>query len=289
MKQLCFPILEHLRSLITAPNAEERPLIDALARAGVQCRFVDWLDVESWSSADAVSPKYLWGYHVWAAEFSAFVDALAGVHAVNHRDLLRWNFDKSYLAELQSSGFSVAEVVVIPQGEPVNLAHLAAERGWDEVVIKPSVSAGSQDTYRSEGPIQALQSAADHVLTRCSLLVQPFFEEIIRDGETSLLFFDGQLGHAVLRRPSPGDFRAHPMFGGEVQPTTPAPELVGRCGELLQSLPHLPTYARIDGFTKRGEFLITEVELIDPMLFCGAAPARSIERAAEAFAAAVEA
>ena len=203
MRQLCFPILEPLRGYITAPDAEERPLLDALARRGVHSVFVDWKDVSGWPRGAAVSPKYLWGYHVWTVEFARFLDDLAGARTINHQALLRWNADKSYLKDLQSRGFGVAEVELIPRKEAVDLARLAAERGWDEVVIKPSVSAGSHDTHRSAGPVQRLQPLADRILTRTSLLVQPLFEEIVRDGETTLLFFGGQPGH-----PSPGSWRA---------------------------------------------------------------------------------
>ena len=46
------------------------------------------------------------------------------------------------------------------------------------------------------------------------MIVQPLIEEIARTGEFSLMLFDGEFSHAVVKRPKTGDFRVQPHLGG---------------------------------------------------------------------------
>jgi hypothetical protein len=285
-RTLAFPILEPARELVSGPAAEERALLAALAAEDVDCVFVDWQDPAAWHACDAVSPKYLWGYHLFRAELATFLDRLAEVHAINHHALLRWNADKRYLVDLEARGVAVAELAFFEPGSAVDVAAVAAERGWDHVVLKPAVSAGSHQL--THGAVsEELQRAAEEILRDSPLIVQPFFDEILNDGELTLLFFGGQLGHAVLRRAAAGDYRAHPMFGGSIAPVHPPESIVRQCRHTLDLLDHLPTYARFDGFVRRTELALTELELFDPSFFLSAAPPSSLALAARAFAQAI--
>ena len=49
------------------------------------------------------------------------------------------------------------------------------------------------------------------------MLVQPFFEQITSLGEASLMIFDGNFSHAILKRAKEGDFRVQDDFGGTVE------------------------------------------------------------------------
>ena len=102
--------------------------------------------------------------------------------------------------------------------------------------------------------------------------MQPFLPEIQSEGEWSLIYFDGEFSHAVVKRPAAGDYRVQETFGGQMTPTDPpAAVLEGAQAALAASGPP-PTYARVDGVVVNGRFLLMELELIEPYLFLPQSP-----------------
>jgi glutathione synthase/RimK-type ligase-like ATP-grasp enzyme len=116
---------------------------------------------------------------------------------------------------------------------------------------------------------------------RPPLLIQPFIEEIRTRGEWSLVFVDGDLTHAVLKRPAEGDFRVQPRLGGSVTAAVAPASVQTTARAALAALPAAPLYARIDGVETAGGALVMEVEVNEPGLFFAHAPAAA-ERFAEA-------
>lgn len=239
-----------------------------------------------WSRFDAVLIRSVWDYFRLYPQFLHWLDRLdtLAVPTVNDSRLLRWNSDKRYLLELAQLG---ADVI------PTRLAHTAdlpatlqAMHG-QEVVVKPAVSGGAWRTMRGgAGDPAFAQSLA--ALPDGDWLVQPFVAEIQRDGEWSLLFFDGVFSHAVRKLPKAGDYRVQGEHGGSAElAEAPAPALaaaravltaVGRAGHAN------PIYARIDGVMRDGRFLLMEAELIEPFLHLAIRP-DAAERYAERLAA----
>src|SRR5437764_1203541 len=58
---------------------------------------------------------------------------------------------------------------------------------------------------------------------RRPMIIQPLIEEIARTGEFSLMLFDGEFSHAVVKRPKSGDFRVQPHLGGVTFPSQAPP------------------------------------------------------------------
>jgi glutathione synthase/RimK-type ligase-like ATP-grasp enzyme len=111
------------------------------------------------------------------------------------------------------------------------------------------------------------------------VLVQPFLAEIVDPGEWSLLFFDGRLSHAVVKRPASGDFRVQSHHGGSSEAREPSPTLVAAAEEVLRVALPLATgaarptlYARVDIVVVAGRPLLMELEVIEPALFLQQAP-----------------
>jgi glutathione synthase/RimK-type ligase-like ATP-grasp enzyme len=121
------------------------------------------------------------------------------------------------------------------------------------------------------------------------MIVQPLIEEIARTGEFSLMLFDGEYSHAVLKRPRSGDFRVQEYHGGETRPCdSPPGGAIALAQAALAAAPQRATYARVDIVPDdEGTLRIMELELIEPALFLdhapdrGAAFVRSILAAAE--------
>jgi hypothetical protein len=108
-------------------------------------------------------------------------------------------------------------------------------------------------------------------------LVQPFQPEIQSEGEWSLIYFDGEFSHAVLKRPAAGDYRVQNDFGGTAELLEPpAAVLEGSAAALAAAKTRRPpVYARVDGIVAGGRYLLMELELIEPYLFLPLAPGSS--------------
>src|SRR5690606_32453260 len=173
----------------------------------------------------------------------------------------------------EAAGVGLVPPICIARGEPADVAALARARGWDEIVVKPTISGGAYRTHRFRvEDAAAYRQAIEETLADRGLLVQPFLPEILDGGELSLLFFDGVFSHAVCKRPKPGDYRVQFQFGGTTESVEVEPALVEQARACALAAPSLPVYARVDGVVKDGQFLLMELEVFEPLMFLASHP-----------------
>lgn len=259
---------------------DDRRLIDALARRGVEALPVVWSDDVDWGSFDLAVLRSTWDY---VDRLPEFLDALvrierSGCGLRNPLDAVRWNSDKRYLDALAEWGVPVVPVVRASPGDPDAALSAVEAAGWDELVVKPAVGVGGSGVER-------LPSArlADRLhATGDALLVQPFAAAVAAEGEFSYAVVGGEVSHALRKRPAPGDFRAHGIYGGTVELHDPTAEDLGAITGMAARLPFDLDYARIDVVRFAGRLAVLELELIEPMLYFALEP-----RAADRLAAAV--
>jgi hypothetical protein len=256
--------------------AEESKLPELLAARGVQAEPVLWDDAKvDWTGFDAIVIRSTWDYFERFDEFRTWLDRMEqlAVPMWNPPALVRWNFDKRYLRELEGRGIRIVPTVFCEANQPANLAEILQQRDWTRAVIKPAVSGGAYRTHRLQASEAAdHQAELDSILSSSCALVQPFFPEIATEGEWSLLFFDGVFSHAILKTPAPSEYRIQPQFGGSAVRVSPEPWMLEQARAVLAALPIAPVYARIDGLRRGRELFLMEAELIEPYLFLGAAP-----------------
>ncbi|MEU8223267.1 hypothetical protein [Kribbella sp. NPDC048915] len=259
---------------------EERPLLDALRAAGLDPVVEVWTDPSvDWSAYDAVLLRTVWDYYRLYDVFTEWLAQLdkAGVPVLNATDQVRWNGDKKYLLDLRERG-----VAIVPSQVAAGacLREVLAGLAGQDVVVKPTVSGNALHTIRGVAGSPELDRALDE-LPDLVYLVQPFVPEIQTDGEWSLLFFDGEFSHAVVKRPATGDYRVQESHGGQTTPADPPAEVLeGARAALEAAAGPMPTYARVDGVVVNGRFLLMEIELIEPYLFLPQAPAAAHKLAA---------
>jgi glutathione synthase/RimK-type ligase-like ATP-grasp enzyme len=188
---------------------------------------------------------------------------------INPTALLRWNGDKAYLAELATRGVSTVPTLAVEACGDADLKEARRQFQSDWLVIKPPVSASATGTHRL-GPNDDLPAGS----RGRPMIIQPLVEEIARTGEFSLMLFDGQYSHAVVKRPKAGDFRVQEHHGGVTLPC-PAPPAgaVQLAQAALAAAPAPAAYARVDIVPDDdGVLMIMELELIEPSLFLEHAP-----------------
>jgi len=239
----------------------------ALASSGAEVEPIAWTEAEDLTGFDLVLPLVAWGYHL---EYERWLDFLERAEAeriplINPPLLLRWNSDKAYLAELDDLAVPTLAVEACCDAD---LDEARRRFGSEWLVIKPPVSASATGTHRI-GPIDDLPDDSRDK----PMIVQPLIEEIARTGEFSLMLFDGEFSHAVVKRPKRGDFRVQPHLGGVTLPSAPPPGGIELAKQALAAAPATATYARVDMVPDdEGTLRIMELELIEPALFLDHAP-----------------
>ena len=272
-------------------HEDDRLLVAALSALGIPASPAVWSDAAvDWASFDALVIRSPWDYFERPAEFRAWLDAraAAGASFMNPADVLVWNFDKGYLAELADAGVPLVPTVVIPQGSDADIAERARERGWDDIVVKPTVAGGAYATHRFRvADYGRYRDEIRLTLRDRGVLVQPFLPEIVENGEVSLLFFDGEYSHAVCKRARSGDYRVQFVFGGTTEVIEPEAAWLETARRCLGATPSPTVYARVDGVIVDGRFVLMELEVLEPLMFLAQHPeapqrfARAIARRLE--------
>jgi hypothetical protein len=63
-----------------------------------------------------------------------------------------------------------------------------------------------------------------------------------------------------------GEFRVNSQYGARLEPASPAESVVRQARAVLDALPVMPLYARVDGLPRADGFMLMELELIEPGL-----------------------
>ena len=247
-------------------------LVEALAKHRWDCVAVAW-DSPSvdWNSFDRILLRSPWNYHLLPHEFSRWIASVPQERLVNPPELVLWNMDKRYLKRLRDHGVRMPATIWLDEiGETIPGEDLFTRSGF--AIVKPSISASSFQT--SKITRRDLKSVMEHSSQRVGeggMMVQEYIEEVL-NGEISMMYFGNTFSHAVLKEPKPGDFRVQAEFGGTVKPIQVSPQLIEQGLRILSLLPCSSLYARIDGVECNGDFVLMEVELIEPVLFFGLNP-----------------
>ena len=258
----------------------------ALERRGVTVRAAAWDDpAAAWNLAAAVVIRSTWNYHHHHEAFLAWVDRVAAITTLhNDARVVRWNSHKRYLADIARRGIPVIDTIFAEAGEGVDVSDVARAHGWSDIVVKPAVSASAHETRRFAADERSdAQAHLDRLGATRDVMVQPHLATLAEHGELSLLFARGRFTHAVRRRSALVD--GHPMPKSAPAET---PIAARRCAEraleaaaaLSGVMPNELLYSRVDlASTATGDYLLLELELIEPSLFLLHAP-----NAAEQFA-----
>ena len=255
---------------------DDRRLIAAFHAQGDEATSVVWSDEIAWRDYDLALPRSTWDY---IDDRAGFLAALAAIdqspcRLYNPLDAVRWNSDKSYLLDLAAWGVPIVPTLPSGPAGATQLQQQAIEAGWGRVVLKPRVGAGAADvrlipTSNITKTLTELVTAHPHR----PFLLQPLIESVISEGEWSFIFIAGVFSHALLKRPAPGDFRAHGIYDGIVAPMTPTPADLAQAKAIVAALPFDLLYARLDLVRIENRLAIMELELIEPMLYFDQAPA----------------
>jgi hypothetical protein len=251
---------------------DDEVAIAELTRRGWDAVELPWSHPDvTWTDYELVVVRTTWDYHLRPDEFLETLAAIeaSGARLENSRRLIAWNLDKRYLRELETAGVPIVPSVWGRGGNGAVFSGLFAALQEAEIVIKPTVSANANDTFRLRAPLspEQLLHLADVFRDR-DWFAQPFLRSIVTEGEYSAFYFNGRLSHACLKVPMAGDFRVQEEHGGSIRGVQ-ASDDVRRVGEIVMSaIAPAPLQARVDlARLADGSLALMELELIEPSLY----------------------
>ncbi|MCW8091084.1 ATP-grasp domain-containing protein [Alteromonas sp. ASW11-130] len=282
MKKLAFLSTDHLEGFFVYDEL----LIAPFAQAGWHVDTISWhrRDI-NWDAYEAVIVRSTWDYQQHPEAFLKTLNEIDKSRAKleNTFTLQRWNLHKTYLKDLQKHGSMVVPTRWLSCFEKDKIE--AQFRHWntDYLIIKPTLSANADDTFKlSLAELNAKCDELMKIFANRQLMVQPFLDNIEKEGEYSLFYFNGNYSHAILKRPASGDFRVQEEHGGQLAVCSPNDDMLGAAEQALNAMPDTALYARVDLIRYEETWAIMELELIEPSLYF-TLDAQSPQRFVEAF------
>ena len=250
---------------------EDRLLQTALENKGLTVCKKDWADKNfDWTSTKYAIFRTTWDYFERFDEFFLWLeDTKKKTTFINSTEIINWNIDKHYLQDLAKKKVNIAPTQFVEKGDRITLAQLFEKTNWKEAVLKPAISGAARHTYRIHpNNCSEFETVFQKLIENESMLFQEFLNNIIIQGEISLILIGGKHTHAVKKIAKKGDFRVQDDHGGRVEKHTPTKEEILFAENCLIASPFEPKYARVDiVYDNNNKPSLSELELIEPELW----------------------
>ncbi|WP_440998624.1 ATP-grasp domain-containing protein [Fodinibius sp. SL11] len=262
-------------------------LFDPLKALGWYAEEVSWRNATvNWNSFDAVIIRSPWDYQDDPQAFMQVLTDIEQSDAVleNSLDIVKWNIDKTYLRDLDSQGVEIVSSLWFDKFSSDLFPSVFTDLESDEIVVKPTISAGADDTFRiHQSNYDVFVEDLETVFASRPFLVQPFMDNITEEGEFSVFFFGDIYSHTILKTPKTNDFRVQEEHGGRLTLVKPKDHLLKTARSMRDMIDPEPLYTRADYVrTANNTFALMELELIEPSLYFNMDP-ESPERFAKVF------
>ena len=249
----------------------------ALGDRGIITEVVDWDNASvDWSRYSMAIVRSPWDYHRRYPEFLMWLDAVSAVTTLqNPADIIRWNTNKEYLDELVDAKIGIVPTTFVRSAQ--DLVTITNEGMLErDIVVKPTISAGSNNTERhEESPVKAAAHLGFLLDAGFIAMVQPYQRFIDERGETGMVYFNGQLSHSFRKGAilATGENIKNGLFTVEdIAPRTASAQ-ERELGKAVMTFVkkkwgEYPLYARVDVVRgSAGVPVVMELELAEPSFF----------------------
>lgn len=267
MKDIAWVTCQSCKNL----TSTEQLVVELLIGTGVTVEPAVWNDPQViWKDYRLIIIRSVWDYHLKIEHFLSWLSMLKhdGHHVCNPVDILKWNHHKFYLETMARKAISIIPSKFQKRGNVQELYQAIDETSWEEIIIKPAVSATAYDLLKVQrSELRNHSEEIKHLINKHDVIVQEFRPEISEGGEWSFMYFNKQFSHAVLKLPKEGDFRVQSDFGGSLDLMEPSDDLLQQVKTIMNTIEEDLLYCRVDGLILEGQFVLMEIELIEPELF----------------------
>ncbi len=251
---------------LTGFVSDDHLAIEPLRELGWKVDTVSWRKQCDWSQFDLVVIRTTWDYQNSPDDFLGVLEEISqsDTRLENPLELVLWNYQKTYLRELESKGIRIVPTLWNPPQADIN--RFFGQLGSDELVFKPIISANGDHTYRHRQDED--HSKICEIFRERPYMVQPYLKNIVDEGEYSLFYLGTELSHTILKTPAADEFRVQEERGAQIHSARANEELRIRGDSVINALPSAPLYARVDFLrNQKGDFLLMELELIEPSMY----------------------
>lgn len=227
------------------------------------------------------------------------------IEIVNSAKFLKWNIKKNYLLDLKNNHINIPDTLIIEPDSKITLEEAIAlfqtNYGYSsDLIIKGNIDAGAF------GYLRLQKTTSDNALNHFDVLlkenkgvvIQNFIPQIYQKGELAFVFLKGKISHFFLKVPKYNEERVQPFYGGrsfhmseytisncleyiksdfrfdlqltESEIKNALVESHEIYSKLLMTLDKLnishPVYLRMDGVVVNSNFIVMELEGIEPYL-----------------------
>ena len=247
-------------------------IVQPLSKLGWECEFIPWDSISiNWDDFDAVIIRSTWDYQQKEKLFFKTLQSIEASTATlyNSLDTVKWNINKRYLLELEKENISIIPTRLYDSFDFDIINQLFSFFNENKLIIKPCVSANADDTFILEqNKMGSLKPVLENTFSQKDFLVQPFIKNIRIEGEYSLIYFGNRLSHVLLKTPKNGDFRVQEEHGGILKAINkPESSLIDFGNKVMETIPYQCLFSRVDVVRGSNNYLLMEVELIEPSLY----------------------
>lgn len=259
---------------IGAIDPDDMILARELEKRGGHVDYLCWDNpLQKWTGHDLYINRCTWRYPNKYNDFVQWLNDCIDLKLpfYNSPRLQLWNTNKLYLRDLQDKGIAIVPSLFFDRNSLDLLEDAPRQKQWHDLICKPSIGASGNHVNRysinhvKEAKKDLAAFMSDHPAAH--IVVQPYMEAV-RQGEWSLIFFQNQYSHAVLKKPAPDGFKVQERWGGSSMAATPPSLVIDHALEILNVIgPDMPLYARVDGFIIDGQLILAELEVCEPYLW----------------------
>lgn len=256
---------------------EDKLVSESLEALGLKVNRIAWDDTDfDWTTTKHALFRTSWYYFERFDQFNQWVEKTAEQTTfINPESLIDWNIDKHYLQDLSAKGVHIPKTLFIEPGEDLSLlqaiqkAKEELEFNSDEFVLKPCIAAGARHTYKFHYSVwEEYDEIFKELICNEAMMLQEFQKSIVAVGEISMMLFNGQFTHAVLKKAKEGDFRVQDDYGGTVALYQATNEQISFGEAVVRACDERPLYARVDVFQdNEGNLALAELEIFEPELW----------------------
>lgn len=238
-----------------------------LEELGHSLHEIDWRSpVETFARFALVLIGTPWDYHEDEPGFLAQIARIedSGTLVANPGDLVRWNANKRYLADLEGAGAAVIPTLWVERADSQTIRSAFEHFGCERIVAKRQVGLGAiGQSIHEKARLDPDWHSPD------PMMIQPFLAQVASEGEMSFIFIDGAFSHALVKSPQQGDYRVQSIYGGTEEIYRPEKREIAAARRIIEMVPFdTPLYARIDMLRGAdGALMVMEAEMIEPYLY----------------------
>ncbi|MFZ2168384.1 MAG: hypothetical protein WAW61_01975 [Methylococcaceae bacterium] len=267
-----------------------------LSKHGFESHLIDLnhSDPIKWDEYDLINVRECRGYHLdpdFLHKVEVLENTLGNTPITNSPAIIRAAIDKGiYLKELEQDGVDTIPTFWLKRGATVTLEDIFRETGWNDLVVKPTISSKCWNTYRVVNRANGIEiiraenqlppvlksevfephQAFSDLLKSHDVCFQKFMPGILSRGELSFVFIDGEFSHAVQKTVAGNNWLAHEFFGGKNEYYQAAAAEINWAEDIFARLSYKYgdfLYARIDSISDGQKLRLLECELVVPRLF----------------------